>query len=75
MSNYNETEYQPEVITESEAYERFDAMLDDCCGDVEVAVYAYSTSAILKAVDLTAYREEFCGYIDSMREEFTVEDY
>lgn len=75
MSNYHGTEYQPEVLTEYAAQSLFDDMLDDCYGDVCVAGYTYRASALLKAVDPVAYCEEFSGYVDSMREEFTVEDY
>ena len=75
MSNYHETEYQPEVITEYAAQSLFDDMLDDCHGVVCVAGYTYRTSELLKTVDPVAYAEEFSGYVDSMREEFTVEGY
>ena len=75
MSNYNETEYQPEVITEDAAYERFDDMLDDCYGVAEVAGYTYRAGYALRNIDPTAYYCAFSDYIDSMHEEFTVEGY
>lgn len=75
MSNYHETEYQPEVITEYAAQSLFDDMLDDCHGVVEVAGYTYRASYALRNIDPTAYHCEFLDYIDSMHEEFTVKGY
>jgi len=50
-----------QVISEHEAYERFDDMLDECHEDVKIYGIPYTTSRALKYVDVTAYR---CGFND-----------
>lgn len=41
--------------------ERYDEMLDDVYGTVEIAGYTFDTSRALKELDPTAYR---CGLVD-----------
>lgn len=52
---------QFEVISEHEAENRYDEMIDDCHEEVEVCFYTYSPSYVLKSVDPIAYR---CGFSD-----------
>ncbi len=52
-------------LTEQEAEQRFDEMLDDVCGVVKIAGYEYNTSHALKKLDSIAYREEFLNWLDS----------
>jgi hypothetical protein len=49
------------TITEVQATELFDEMLDDCYGDVEIAGIKFSTSRALFKIDPIAYR---CGMLD-----------
>lgn len=50
-----------EVITESEALERFDEMLDEVYGMAKIAGFEYRTSRALRECDPVAYR---CGFND-----------
>lgn len=60
---------QPEVISEREALERFDEMLDDCYPEVSIGGYTYSQSIAFKRVDESAYHQEFLNYIDSLADD------
>lgn len=44
--------------------ERYDDMLDELYGDVEIAGLTYSTSRALKEIDPTAYRVGFADWED-----------
>ena len=50
-----------QMITEYEAYERYDDMLDECHEEVTICGMKYNTSRALKEVDPIAYR---CGFSD-----------
>ena len=50
-----------QVISEHEAYERYNDMLDECHEDVKICGMTYNTSRALEEVDLIAYR---CGFND-----------
>ena len=50
-----------QIISEHEAYERFDDMLDECYEDPKICGMSYCTSRALKEVDPIAYR---CGFSD-----------
>ena len=50
-----------QVISEQEAYERYDDMLDECHEDIKICDMIYSTSTVLYRVDEIAYR---CGFSD-----------
>ena len=58
-----------ETISESEAYERYDNMLDDCYPLAQVCGFEYSASYALKELDPIAYRVEFSDYISSLEED------
>ena len=58
-----------QVISEHEAYERFDDMLDECHEDVKICGIPYSTSRALKYVDVTAYRCSFSDYTAHLEED------
>jgi len=51
-----------EEITDTELYERYDDMLDECYEDHPLG---YSSSDILKNCDSTAYRCGFSDWLDS----------
>lgn len=50
-----------QMITEHEALERYDDMLDECYEDPKICGMSYCTSRALKEVDPIAYR---CGFSD-----------
>ena len=50
-----------QMITEYEAYERYNDMLDECHEDVKICGMTYNTSRALEEVDPIAYR---CGFSD-----------
>jgi len=58
-----------QVISEHEAYERFDDMLDECHEDVKICGIPYTTSRALKEVDPTAYRCSFSDYTSHLEED------
>ncbi|MHB8413986.1 MAG: hypothetical protein ACYDB1_01130 [Acidiferrobacteraceae bacterium] len=48
-------------MTEYEAHEQYDEMLDECYPETECAGLKYRTSRALRELDPTAYR---CGFMD-----------
>ena len=64
-------------ITEYEATERYNEMLNECYSLAEVAGYTYAVSHLFKMVDPIAYRTGLADYIDSMGKDdgTTVEGY
>ena len=50
-----------QLISEREAYERYDDMLDECHEEVKICGHSYQTSYCLKEIDEIAYR---CGFSD-----------
>lgn len=54
-----------EGLTDHELHERFDDMLDDVYGDVEIAGMTYPASRTLLRVDPIAYRVSFNDWLDS----------
>ena len=65
------------VLSESEAMDIFDQMLDDCNPDYEIGFLRFSASAVLKTMDPIAYREDFMLYVQTMGDDgaFLVEGY
>lgn len=64
-------EYQTqdgEGLSDDDLHERYDEMLDDCYGDVNVCEYEYNTSHALREIDPIAYR---CGFLDWLDGEIT----
>lgn len=62
------------TLSESDAEERFDDMLDEVYGTVSVAGHEFNTSRALKELSPTTYRCEFADYV-SMQDDWTVEGY
>ena len=60
-------------ITELEAYEMYDQMLDECHPMVDVCGYTYDPSRALKELDPTAYRCGFSDYFANMEEEYEID--
>ena len=58
-----------ETISEDEAYQRYNDMLDDCYPLAEVCGFQYEASRVLKEVDPIAYRVGFSDYISSLEED------
>ena len=48
-----------QVISEHEAYERYNDMLDETFGEVRICQTYYTTSRAIEEVDLIAYRGGF----------------
>jgi hypothetical protein len=57
------------LITETEALEMFNEMLDDCEGPVELCGSTYSASYVLQEIDPVAYRCGFNDYVDSLTDD------
>lgn len=49
------------MITESEAYDRYDEFLDEMYGEIKIGSSIFNPSKILKKWDNTAYN---CGFND-----------
>jgi predicted subunit of tRNA(5-methylaminomethyl-2-thiouridylate) methyltransferase len=58
-----------QIISEHEAHERYDDMLDDCHEDVKICGMTYNTARALKDVDPIAYRCGFSDYTASLEED------
>lgn len=54
-----------EALTEDDLYDRYDDMLDEVTGEVEIAGYSYSASYAFKNIDPIAYRCGFGDWLDS----------
>ena len=52
-------------VLEHELEDRFEQMLDEVFGTVNIAGYDYDTSSALKEIDPTAYRCDFAYWLDS----------
>jgi len=57
--------YESENLTETEAEDLYDEMLDEVYGLVEIAGLQYETSRILKEIDPIAYRCKMMDWLDS----------
>jgi hypothetical protein len=57
------------LVTEAEALEMYEEMLDDCEGPVELCGMTYSASHVLREVDPVAYRCGFNDYVDSLTDD------
>jgi hypothetical protein len=58
-----------EVITEDEATERYDEMLDECYGLVKIGSLTFSPSRIVSELDPIAYDIGLSEYYDSLAED------
>lgn len=52
-------------LTDRQLYERYDTMLDEINGRVEIAGLEYATSYALKNVDETAYDTGYADWLDA----------
>ena len=57
------------LITEAEALEMYEEILDDCEGPVELCGMTYSASNVLREIDPVAYRCGFNDYVDSLTDD------
>ena len=57
------------TISEREAYEMYDEMIDDCYGDIKILGLAYRHSDVLKDFDPITYRCGFSDYTASLEED------
>ena len=57
------------LITEAEALEMYEEMLDDCEGDIHLCGMTYRASEVLHSVDPVAYRCGFNDYVDSLTDD------
>ena len=66
-----------QVISEYEARQSFEEMMDECNPAVMVGNLSFSPSEVLRELDPVAYRESFGYYCDNMAEDgvFLVEGY
>ena len=58
-----------QMISEREAYERYDEMIDECYGDIKILGLAYRHSDVLKDFDAITYRCGFNDYAASLEED------
>ena len=55
-----------EAVTEREAEEMFNEMLDECEPEIEIVGITFSPSDVLKSTDFVAYRCGVNDYIDAL---------
>ena len=67
--NEDPSQFIGRTITEHEAHEMYDEMLDECNEDVKICGMTYTTSRALKDVDPIAYRCGFSDYTASLEED------
>ena len=67
--NEDPSQFIGRTISEREAYEMYDEMLDECNEDVKICGMSYCTSRALKDVDPIAYRCGFSDYTASLEED------
>jgi hypothetical protein len=66
-----------QILTEREAMESFDMLLDECNPEYQLGCLSFSPSEILKKLDPIAYREDFLIFVNCSAEDgvFYVEGY
>ena len=64
-----EEEDEEQTMTEAEALEQYDQMLDECYPMVKVCGYEYDPSRALKELDPIAYRVGFSDYCSSLEDD------
>ena len=67
--NEDPSQFVGRTISEHEAYEMYDEMLDECNEDPKICGMSYCTSRALKEVDPIAYRCGFSDYTASLEED------
>ena len=76
MMTIEDTTTDTQPLTEEQALERYDEMLDDCYPAVRVGDSTFYPSTVLKECDPIAYRVGFHEFVDSLQEDGeTVEGY
>jgi len=64
-------EEEETMLTEDEAYEMYDEMLDQCYEPYNMSGMIYMPSDILKECDPIAYRVGFSDYVDTLAQDGT----
>jgi len=64
-------EEEETMLTEEEAYEMYDEMLDQCYEPYNMSGMIYMPSDILKECDPIAYRVGFSDYVDTLAQDGT----
>jgi hypothetical protein len=66
-----------QVMTERQARESYDEMLDECYPEVQLGYSTFSPSDVLRTMDPTCYEMGFTEYVDNAAEDesFLVEGY
>ena len=67
--NEDPSQFVGRTISEREAYEMYDEMLDETYGEVQIRGMNYTTSGALYRVDQTAYRCGFNDYTSHLEED------
>jgi hypothetical protein len=67
----DEDEDEETMLTEDEAYEMYDEMLDQCYEPYNMSGMIYMPSDILKECDPIAYRVGFSDYVDTLAQDGT----
>ena len=68
LEEEEEEEETQDTISEQDAYEQYDQMLDDCWESAKVCGFEYAPSDALKKLDPIAYRcgfSDFCSMLES----------
>lgn len=66
MAEYDYTDVNTgEDFTDSEMEDRYEELLNEVYGEVDIAGYSMSTGHVLREMDYTAFREGFNDWIDS----------
>jgi len=67
---------RPQLISEYDAIQLFEEMLDDTNPMVKVGYLSFMPSTVLRELDPVAYREDFIQYCDCLVDsDIYVEDY
>jgi hypothetical protein len=69
------THYTMTTISEAQALEFYDQMLDDCYPIVNVCGYEYDPSRALKELDPIAYRVGFNDYLSTLEDDGLTVDF
>ena len=67
--NEDPSQFVGRTISEREAYEMYNDMLDETFGEVQIGGMNYTTSGALYRVDTIAYRCGFSDYTASLEED------
>jgi len=62
-------------ITEQEAYEIYDDMLNECTPNIQIGYIEFEASKLLAEHDPIAYRTGFNDYLDIINEDYDTSDW